>query len=122
MNGAMIHFLPIPQADQACPGETDGLARFSAMRRALAVLDPSPLDDDDDGLARAEEARAWQGGSDAARACFDVRSEELAAAVATGLEALLAPETEGRQAIAARQRLAVEIRSGLESLRLILRG
>ncbi len=120
MNGAMIHLLPIPQADQACPGETEGLARFSAMRRVLAVLDPSPLDDD--GLARAEEARAWEGSSDAARACFDVRSEELAAAVATGLEALLAPEAEGRQAIAARQRLAAEIRSGLESLRAILRG
>ncbi|HUE80426.1 MAG TPA: hypothetical protein VMN38_12480 [Sphingomicrobium sp.] len=120
----MLHFVPVPQADESPQPYTEALARLASIRHALRLVDPfggGPASDPggDEGIATA-----WSGASKATNRCFDDRTNRTASAATAGLEALLAERAAGREPnAAASHQLAEEIRLCLEDVsRLMRRG
>ena len=116
----MIHFLPLEEAiAEAKPVEHGELAsRIAGLKRALRLLEPhghGPSGDEEDfGFVEFE--------SDAARRCFDSRSERVIGAAAAGLDAVIAVRNEGYEANSAAVDLVADtIREGLANLSDLLR-
>ena len=117
----MLHFVPVPQLDaspQSAPQPyAEALARLASIRHALRLVDPfggGPASDPD---GDEQMASAWVGASKSQNRCFDGRTSRTASAAAAGLEAMLAERAAGREPnAAASQRIAEEIRLGLEDV------
>ena len=112
----MLHLAPVPQIDDgALPA--DALAKLAGIRHALRLVDPfggGPASDpsNDDGIAAA-----WAGASKASSRRFDECTLRTAGAAAAGIDALLAARAAGQEPNgAASERLAEEIRLGLEDV------
>ncbi|MDQ3247315.1 MAG: hypothetical protein M3Q52_10590 [Pseudomonadota bacterium] len=117
----MIHFAPeLPQKAGPAP-YAEAVARLASLKHALRLVDPvAPIAD-----AAIEErvASAWGNASDASRRCFAARSERSIGAAAAGLEAVLAERRAGREPnTKSVERLADEIRTGLQELQRVLRA
>ena len=117
----MIHFAPeLPRQAAAAP-YAEAVARLASLKNALRLVDPAaPVAD-----VAAEErvAAAWSGASDASRRCFAARSERTIGAAAAGLEAVLAERKAGREPNPKSvERLADDIRTGLQELQRVLRA
>ena len=118
----MIHFVP----ESAVPAEisapyAEAVARLAGLRHALGIVDPQarhePLFDEQ------RLAASWHGAGRAAQRCFDRRSTQATATAAAGLEALLGARDSGGDANpVVRQRIADEIRAGLEDLSRLMRA
>ncbi len=119
----MLHLVPAPQADESPLPDFEMLARLAGIRHALRLVDPfggGPASDPEDDET---SARGWNGASKAANRCFDSRTSRTASAAAAGLEALVAERAAGREPNeAASQRIAEEIRLGLEDVSRLMRG
>jgi hypothetical protein len=112
----MLHFLPSePFEDNAAPF-TEAGARLASIRTALRLVDPfggGPASD----LSDEEMAAGWAMSTDAARRCFDARSERTIGAATAGLEAIVTIRECGRVANdAAIDQVADAIRDGLADL------
>lgn len=117
----MIHFAPeLPQETGPAP-YAEAVARLASLKNALRLVDSAaPVAD-----AAIEErvAAAWGSASEASRRCFAARSERRIGAAAAGLEAVLAERRAGREPNAKSvERLAEEIRTGLQELQRVLRA
>ena len=113
----MLHLAPVPQADESPQPYAEALARLASIRHALRLVDPfggGPASDPEGDVAMAT---SWTAASKSTNRCFDGRSARTASAAAAGLEALLAERAAGREPnAAASQRIAEEIRLGLEDV------
>jgi hypothetical protein len=112
----MIRFDPERPARAAPISFAKAAADLASLRDALRLVDP---------LARppgqSDVAAAWDQASQARRRCFAARSERTVAATTTALDALLAERNAGREPNARSiERLADEIRGGLEDLQRLL--
>jgi hypothetical protein len=114
----MIHVLSIEALGEVSLADTEVAARIAGLKRALRLLEPHghgpSCDEDQFGAVEFE--------SDAARRCFDARSERVIGAAAAGLEAVV----EARGADAEPNRAAIDvvaeaIRAGLADLAELLR-
>lgn len=112
----MLHFLPEPAATEICAPYAEAVARLAGLRHALRIVDPAARSA---SINDEELAFAWSNSSEAAKRCFDQRSTQATAAVASGLEAMLAT---GDTSEAARKRIAAEIRASLDDLSRLMRG
>ena len=116
----MIHFLPLEAAiADAQPVEQGELAsRMAGLKRALRLLEPSahgPACDEEDFTFLQFE-------TEAARRCFDGRSERVNGAAAAGLDAVIAVRNEGYEANSAAVDLVAQtIREGLAKLSELLK-
>jgi hypothetical protein len=118
----MLHLLPVPSIDeppkQPPQPYAEALARLASIRHALRLVDPfggGPASDPDDDEDRM--AAAWSEASKSKSRRFDGRTDRTASAAAAGLEAILAEREAGREPnAAASQRIAEEIRLGLEDV------
>jgi hypothetical protein len=118
----MIHFHALAADSEPLFEQSELLARFAGLKRALELVEPfgaGPASDVEDGLDGAMIATAGA----PARRCFDRRSEQLVAAAAAGLEAVVAERGAGQElADAALAVLAEEIRAGLADLSSLVRN
>ncbi len=113
----MLHFLPVPDLDDSPKPYAEALARLASIRHALRLVDPFGGGPASDAEADEDIAGAWSAASKATGRCFDGRSERTASAAAAGLEAILAERAAGREPnLAARERVAEEIRLGLDEV------
>ena len=133
----MLHLVPTLKLDDGSRSANrpagdphpyaEAVARLASIRHALRMVDPfggGPASDaDDDNACDELIASAWSGASKAKTRCFDRRTGRTAGAASAALDALLAEQNEGRNPnAAASQRVAEEIRAGLEDVsRLMLR-
>ena len=114
----MIHFVPEPQPQLGAAPYAEAVARLASLRTALRLVDPAAAD-----ASPADEqiAAAWTTASDASRRCFAARSERTVGAAAAGIEAVLGERCAGREpSRRSVERVADEIRSGLEDLQRLL--
>jgi hypothetical protein len=113
----MLHLAPVPHVDESPQPYAEALARLASIRHALRLVDPfagGPASDPDDDV---EMATSWSAASKSKSRCFDGRSVRTASAAAAGLEAILAERAAGREPnAAASERIAEEIRLGLEDV------
>ena len=111
----MLHFLPHSFEDTGAPF-TEAASRLASIRNALRLVDPfggGPADD----LSDEEIAAGWAVSNDAARRCFDIRSERTIGAATAGLEAIVNIRECGRVPHdAAIDQVAEAIREGLADL------
>jgi len=114
----MFQILSIEAAAEAAVASGELAARVAGLQRALRLLEPhghGPSCDEDEFLA-VEFA------SEAARRCFDARSERVVGSAAAGLDAVVAVRAQGREANQAAVDLVAEtIREGLANLNELLR-
>ena len=117
----MLHLLPVPESIEtsaASPeASPEALAKLAGIRHALRLVDPfgggpaSDVSNDD------EVALAWAGASHATNRRVDESTTRIAGAASAGIDALLAARASGQEPNeAASQRLAEEIRQGLEEI------
>jgi hypothetical protein len=118
----MLHLVPEFAPDFEPTLHPEPVSRLASLRTALRVVDEfgggpaSDFEPDHDLSAR------WESAGEAARRCFDRRSAELVALATDGLETLSARQDEGHQPNPAAVRvIAEELRSGMDSLRRLLR-
>lgn len=110
----MIHFLPLEAAALEPTIEGGELAsRIAGLKRALRLLEPSghgpSCDEEDFGIVEFR--------TEAARRCFDHRSERVIGSAAAGLDAVIAVRNEGYEANSvAVDMVADAIREGLANL------
>jgi hypothetical protein len=109
----MLHLFPQPTAGESPRTYPEAVSRLASVRHALRLVEPfgaGPASDiDDDQLASAFDAA-----SPARQQLFDRRSASMIAAAASGLEALLDEQQEGREPNpAASAALAEQIRREL---------
>ena len=117
----MIHFIPESPASEVPAPYAEAVARLASIRHALRLVDPfggGPASDPDED---EQLAASWSEASKSKNRCFDGRTSRTASAAA-GLEALLAERAAGREPnAAASQRVAEEIRLGLEDVSRLMR-
>lgn len=114
----MIHFDPQPQPQLGAAPYAEAVARLASLRAALRLVDPAATD-----ASPADEqiAAAWTTAGHASRRCFAARSERTIGAAAAGIEAVLAERSAGREPTPRSvERVAEEIRAGLEDLQRLL--
>jgi hypothetical protein len=114
----MIHFVPQPQPQLGAAPYAEAVARLASLKSALRLIDPAASD-----ATPPEEqlAAAWTNASDSSRRCFAARSERTVGAAAAGIEAVLSERNAGREpSPRSVERLADEIRAGLEDLQRLL--
>ena len=93
------------------------LAKLAGIRHALRLVDPFGGGPASDPSNDDEIAAAWAGESKASGRLFDDSAARTSGAAAAGLDALLAARAAGDEPNeAASQRLAAEIRAGLEDV------
>ena len=117
----MLHLAPVRHfddpADHSAESSADALAKLAGIRHALRLVDPfggGPASDPSDD---ADIAAAWAGASKATSRRFDECTVRTAGAASAGIDALLAARACGQEPNeAASQRLADEIRRGLEDI------
>jgi hypothetical protein len=118
----MLHLLPDEQPEPAPAPYAEAVARLASIRHALRLVDPfggGPAGDVEDSAI----ASAWEASGAAKRRCFDARTGRVVASTAAGLEALLAERQASRQPNeVASQRLAKEIRRGLDDVSRLMVG
>lgn len=108
----MIHFVPDSAATETPAPYAEAVARLASLRQALQLVE---------GMTGAAPAAALSDAdwpeNDAQRCWFEDRSARTVAGSAAGLEAIAALRANGGDAnSAAADRLAQEIRAGLEEL------
>ena len=112
----MLHFVPEPQTIESPEPYAEAVARLAGIRHALRLVDPfggGPAPDVDDEAI----GEAWIAAPYAKRRCFDNRTGRVVAATASGLEALLAERSAGREPnAAANAAIADAIRRGLDEV------
>ena len=114
----MIHFAPESPPVSAPAPYAEAVARLASLKTALRLVDPVAAEA---GPADDQIAAAWTTASDPARRCFAARSERTVGAAAAGIEAVLAERNAGREpSPRSVERLADEIRTGLEDLQRLL--
>jgi hypothetical protein len=113
----MLHLFP--ESTTELPGQpyAEAVSRLASIRHALRLVDPfggGPASDFD---SDAEIAAVWPQASEAKRRSFDARTARLASGTASGLEALLAERSAGREPHqAASAAMVEEIRRSLEDV------
>ena len=115
----MLHFIPeSPARDTELPGPyAEAVARLASIRQALACVEQVGGSDTSQRDSEARLAVMWPGASATAKRCFDARSARVAAGAAAGIEAIAARHDNGGRANnAAIERLADELRDGLDGL------
>ena len=114
----MLQILSIEAAAEAPLAGGELAARIAGLKRALRLLEPSGGGPSCD----AEEFEAIEFASEAARRCFDVRSERVIGEASAGLEAVVSVRTTGREPHPAAVDLVAEaIRDGLANLDELIR-
>ena len=118
----MLHLAPVTDYDESPRPYAEALARLASIRHALRLVDPfggGPASDPDTDESLTV---AWNSASKSRTRCFDGRTGRTASAAAAGLEALLAERAAGREPnAAASERIAEEIRLGLEDVSRLMR-
>ena len=113
----MLHLAIVPQVDEDCDPSAEAMAKLAGIRHALRLVDPFGGGPAPDLSSDAEIAAAWTGASKACTRRFDESTSRTAGAAAAGIDALLAARAAGHEPNeAASQRLAEEIRLGLEDI------
>jgi hypothetical protein len=108
----MLHLFPDSFAESRPQPYAEAVARLASVRHALRLVEPSGAGPSPD-LDQAVAARFSVAG-EARRKLFDRRSERLAGATASGVEALLIERENSRQPHAdASRELAEQIRREL---------
>ncbi|HEY1142945.1 MAG TPA: hypothetical protein VGE68_02815 [Sphingomicrobium sp.] len=117
----MIHFLPLEPAAPVADPTIDGgelATRIAGLKRALRLLEPhghGPSCDED-------EFTIVEFDTEAARRCFDQRSERVIGSAAAGLDAVIAVRNDGFEANSAAIDLVADtIREGLANLSELLK-
>jgi hypothetical protein len=114
----MLQILSIEAAAEAPVEGGELAARVAGLKRALRLLEPSGGGPSCD----AEEFGAVEFASEAARRCFDVRSERVIGEASAGLEAVVSVRGTGQEPHPAAVDLVAEaIREGLASLDELIR-
>ncbi|GAA4754554.1 hypothetical protein GCM10023264_22150 [Sphingomonas daechungensis] len=109
----MLQILSIEAASEAPVAGGELAARIAGLQRALRILEPGGGGPSCD----AEEFDAIEFASEAARRCFDIRSERVIGEASAGLEAVVSVRGTGREPHPAAVDLVAEaIRDGLASL------
>ncbi|WP_395622679.1 hypothetical protein [Sphingomonas daechungensis] len=109
----MLQILSIEAASEAPVAGGELAARLAGLQRALRILEPGGGGPSCD----AEEFDAIEFASEAARRCFDIRSERVIGEASAGLEAVVSVRGTGREPHPAAVDLVAEaIREGLASL------
>lgn len=110
----MIHFVPDSLSQEMPAPYAEAVARLAGLRQALQLVEGLT------GAAPAaiyNEPTVWPVAGEAHERCFDARSARTVAGSAAGLEAIAELRANGRDANpAAAERLAQDIRAGLEEL------
>ena len=113
----MLHLAPVPQIADGWDTSTEARAKLAGIRHALRLVDPFGGGPASDTSSDDEIAAAWSGASKATSRRFDECMLRTAGAAAAGIDALLAARAAGGEPNeAASQRLADEIRRGLEDI------
>jgi len=119
----MLHLLASPTPATPEP-YAEALSRLAGVRHVLRLVEPfagGPADDLD--YDEEQIAMALEDAGEAKKRCFDKRTGRVIASTAEGLEALLAERETGREPnLAASQRLADEIRAGIDDVSRFLLG
>lgn len=92
----MLHLFPQPTRDEPPQAYAEAVCRLASVRHALRLVEPfggGPASDLPDDV---EVAIAFEHASPERQRWFDRRSASVIGAAATGLEALLAEQQEGR--------------------------
>lgn len=111
----MLHLGPALPVDEPMPSEA--LAKLAGIRHALRLVDPFGGGPASDPSNDEDIAAAWSIASQASNRRVDETTLYTAGAASAGLDALLAARASGHQPHnAASERLAEEIRRGLEDV------
>jgi hypothetical protein len=113
----MLHLAPVPEIDDVWDSSIEARAKLAGIRHALRLVDPFGGGPASDTSSDQEIAAAWSNASKASTRRFDESTLRTAGAAAAGIDALLAARAAGEEPNeAASQRLAEEIRRGLEDI------
>jgi hypothetical protein len=113
----MLHLALVPHTDDTPHCDSETLAKLAGIRHALRLVDPFGGGPASDPADDEEIAAAWRGASKATARRFDDCTLRTAGAAAAGIDALLAARAVGQEPNeAASERLADEIRRGLEDI------
>ena len=92
----MLHLFPQP-APESSVVYPEAVSRLASVRHALRLIEPFGAGPASDLPDDAEIAIAFENAPAAQQHCFDRRSASVVAAAASGLEALLSEQQEGRE-------------------------
>ena len=118
----MLHLLSVQSAARPV-AYAEAVSRLASVRHALRLVEPFAGGPASDPEGDEAIACAWDDAGDAQKIMFDRRAEQLVAATAAGLEALLAGQAEGRAPQReASQALIAEIRRDLAEIARVVIG
>jgi hypothetical protein len=111
----VLHLGPALPVDE--PLSSEALAKLAGIRHALRLVDPYGGGPASDPVNDSDIAAAWAVASKASNRRVDETTLHTAGAASAGIDALLAARASGREPHhAASERLAEEIRLGLEDV------